>query len=141
MSNTRKGIAMSTTHDSSATHDAPTTYELAIDGMTCASCVRRVEKAIAGTPGVARASVNLATERAQVDFAGTVDLPPVLAAIAKAGYEAHVLEEERAEDPERSARTAELATLRRDLILAAALTLPVFLVEMGSHLVDRKSVV
>ncbi|GLS20474.1 copper-translocating P-type ATPase [Labrys miyagiensis] len=129
MSNTRKGIAMS------STHDASTTYELAIDGMTCASCVRRVEKAIAGAPGVSRASVNLATERAQVDFSARPDLPPVLAAIAKAGYEAHVIEEERADDPERSARTAELAALRRDLILAAALTLPVFLVEMGSHLV------
>jgi heavy metal translocating P-type ATPase len=111
------------------------TLELAIDGMTCASCVRRVEKAIAAAPGVARASVNLATERAQVDFAGAADLPPVLAAIAKAGYGAHALEEERTDDPERSARTAELAALRRDLILAAILTLPVFAVEMGSHLV------
>ncbi|CAM5765882.1 copper-translocating P-type ATPase [Labrys miyagiensis] len=124
MSNTRKGIAMSST------------YEIAIDGMTCASCVRRVEKAIAGAPGVAKASVNLATERAQVDFNSTPDLPPVLAAIAKAGYEAHLVEtEERADDPERGARAAEFSALRRDLVLAATLTLPVFLVEMGSHLV------
>jgi heavy metal translocating P-type ATPase len=129
MSNTRKGIAVSNAPEHSST------YELAIDGMSCASCVRRVENAIAGAPGVSRASVNLATERAQVDFTSAPDLPPVLAAIAKAGYEAHVIEDERAEDPGRSARAAELAALRHDLILAAVLFLPVFLVEMGAHLV------
>lgn len=111
------------------------TFELAIDGMTCASCVRRVEKAIAAAPGVSHASVNLATERAQVEFEGAADLPPVLAAITKAGYDAHVLEENRADDSERVARAAELADLRRKLILATLLTLPVFLVEMGSHIV------
>ncbi|HDR9071176.1 TPA: heavy-metal-associated domain-containing protein, partial [Burkholderia vietnamiensis] len=47
---------------STATH----TIELDIDGMTCASCAGRVEKTLAKVPGVARASVNLATERASV---------------------------------------------------------------------------
>ena len=114
---------------------SPATFDIAIEGMTCASCVRRVEKAIAATPGVVQAAVNLATERAQVAFEGPVNLPPVLAAIAKAGYGAHVIEEDHAEDPERTARKAEIATLRRDLVLAALLTIPVFLVEMGGHLI------
>ncbi|PRH85037.1 copper-translocating P-type ATPase [Labrys okinawensis] len=111
------------------------TFDIVIEGMTCASCVRRVEKAIAAAPGVVQAAVNLATERAQVAFEGPANLPPVLAAIASAGYGAHVVEEDRAEDPERTARKAEIATLRRDLVLAALLTAPVFLVEMGGHLV------
>ena len=46
--------------------------ELAIEGMTCASCVKRVEKALTRVPGVAQAQVNLATERARVAF----DRPP-----------------------------------------------------------------
>ena len=62
--------------------------QIGIDGMTCASCVRRVEKAIASAPGVARASVNLATERAEVTFAGKPDLAPILAAVSAVGYEA-----------------------------------------------------
>ena len=45
-----------------------TELSLPITGMTCASCVRRVEKALARTPGVASASVNLATEKATVTF-------------------------------------------------------------------------
>src|SRR6266545_2177138 len=60
---------------------------LPITGMTCASCVRRVEKALAKVPGVADASVNLATERARVAFdpaqASAADLR---AAVEKAGY-------------------------------------------------------
>jgi Cu+-exporting ATPase len=50
--------------------------------MTCASCVRRVEQAIAALPGVAAATVNLATERAEISFADAPDLPGVLGAIA-----------------------------------------------------------
>jgi P-type Cu+ transporter len=50
-----------------AANAATTTFELPIEGMTCASCVARVEKAIARVPGVMRASVNLATERASVE--------------------------------------------------------------------------
>lgn len=131
---TWKGIASVSSTLSPSTSNLAT-FDIAIEGMTCASCVRRVEKAIAATPGVAQAAVNLATERAQVSFDGPADLPPVLAAIAKAGYGAHVVEEDRADDPERSARKAEIATLRRDLAIAAALTVPVFLVEMGGHLI------
>jgi Cu+-exporting ATPase len=54
--------------------------------MSCASCVARVEKAIAAVPGVASASVNLATERVEVAFSGRPDIASVVAAIGKAGY-------------------------------------------------------
>jgi P-type Cu+ transporter len=60
---------------------------LPIGGMTCASCVRRVEKALSKVPGVQSASVNLATERATVGYTpGQVDLPTLRAAVEKAGY-------------------------------------------------------
>ncbi|WP_144138799.1 heavy metal translocating P-type ATPase [Paraburkholderia sp. BCC1884] len=64
------------------------TAELDIGGMTCASCAMRVEKALAKVPGVTRASVNLATERARVESDATVDLEMLANAVLKAGYEA-----------------------------------------------------
>ncbi|WP_151635909.1 heavy metal translocating P-type ATPase [Noviherbaspirillum aerium] len=60
---------------------------LSISGMTCASCVMRVEKALKKVPGVTGASVNLATEKAQVSAVG-VSADALIAAIGKAGYEA-----------------------------------------------------
>ncbi|KVQ79500.1 copper-transporting ATPase [Burkholderia ubonensis] len=62
--------------------------ELEIEGMTCASCVARVEKALAGVPGVTRASVNLATERATVDAAAGVTTAQLVDAVRQAGYQA-----------------------------------------------------
>ncbi|HYS67341.1 MAG TPA: heavy metal translocating P-type ATPase, partial [Paraburkholderia sp.] len=64
------------------------TAELDIGGMTCASCAMRVEKALAKVPGVTRASVNLATEKARIDSDATVDLETLANAVRKAGYEA-----------------------------------------------------
>ncbi|NIF14031.1 heavy metal translocating P-type ATPase, partial [Burkholderia sp. Ax-1735] len=71
-----------------AASTAPADLELDIDGMTCASCVSRVEKALAAVPGVARASVNLATERASVHGAGALDAATLIAAVSTAGYRA-----------------------------------------------------
>lgn len=62
--------------------------ELDIGGMTCASCAGRVEKALAAVPGVARASVNLATERASVHGNGALDAATLIAAVTTAGYRA-----------------------------------------------------
>ncbi|KVP57016.1 copper-transporting ATPase [Burkholderia ubonensis] len=62
--------------------------ELDIGGMTCASCAGRVEKALANVPGVARASVNLATERATVHGAAPLDPAALIAAVTAAGYRA-----------------------------------------------------
>jgi len=61
---------------------------LAISGMTCASCVGRVEKALQKVPGVQAVAVNLATELATIETVGTVSTEGLLAAVAAAGYEA-----------------------------------------------------
>ena len=101
---------------------------LAIEGMTCASCVGRVERALRAVPGVAGAVVNLATEQASVR--GSADLPTLVAAVAKAGYRALPVAEDKGER-----KADEAAALRRDLILSAVLALPVFVIEMGGHLI------
>ncbi|MEM5455403.1 heavy metal translocating P-type ATPase [Paraburkholderia phytofirmans] len=64
------------------------TAELDIGGMTCASCALRVEKALAKVPGVTRASVNLATERARIESDASVDPDTLANAVRKAGYDA-----------------------------------------------------
>ena len=63
-----------------------TEWRFPIEGMTCASCVARVEKALAGTPGVEAASVNFATEEASVQAEGGVSMATLKAAVEKAGY-------------------------------------------------------
>ncbi len=66
-------------------------WTLPIEGMTCASCVSRVEKALKKVPGVISAEVNLATEKAQVTVAdGQTPVETLIAAVEKAGYVAHV---------------------------------------------------
>ncbi|WP_413771125.1 heavy metal translocating P-type ATPase [Lichenihabitans sp. PAMC28606] len=107
---------------------------LAIDGMSCASCVGRVQKALAATPGVASASVNLATEQAEVAFATDPDPAALLMAVKRAGYDARVLASGETDDVGETTRKAEREALGRRLSVAIGLTLPVFLVEMGSHL-------
>jgi Au+-exporting ATPase len=105
----------------------PVTIDLAVEGMTCGSCVGRVEKALTKVPGVTRAVVNLATERATVT--GQAAPEALIAAIERAGYEAKPIL--RASAP----KAPETASLSRDLALAALLTLPVFALEMGGHLI------
>ncbi len=116
-------------------YDVPAgAVELAVEGMTCASCVGRVEKALKAVPGVSEASVNLVTERATVR--GVVDTQDLIAAIKKAGYEAHPIDTSMQADAEAAGKkNAERAELKRDLILATVLALPVFVLEMGSHMV------
>lgn len=108
-------------------------FEIGVDGMHCASCVRRVETAIAGVPGVRAATVNLATSRASVAAAGWLDPRAIEAAIARTGFTPHVV----GADPARrtAAKADESRALNRDLAAAALLTLPVFGLEMGGHLV------
>jgi len=113
------------------------TTELGVDGMTCASCVGRVERALKAVPGVVSASVNLATERATVS--GQASTEALIAAIQKAGYTAQVTQSGDAAQAQAEAhaakKDAERTELKRDLTVAAVLTLPVFLLEMGSHVV------
>lgn len=63
-----------------------THLDLVIDGMTCSACVGHVEKALTGSPGVLRADVNLATERAAVVIDGTTDATMLTEVVARAGY-------------------------------------------------------
>ncbi|WP_431300713.1 heavy metal translocating P-type ATPase [Tabrizicola sp. BL-A-41-H6] len=105
------------------------TQVLAVEGMTCASCVARVERALTAVPGVTAATVNLATETASVT--GSAPAADLIRAIAALGYTAAP---DRSRDETEDRRAAEEATLRRDLILSALLSLPVFVMEMGGHL-------
>ena len=116
--------------------DTGTQLSLAIDGMTCASCVSRVERVLGKVPGVTAASVNLASERAQVRVLRGVPVDALLKAVARAGYQAKTIaDDSRGVDAEQSRREAELDALRRALGWAAVFALPVFLLEMGAHLV------
>ncbi|HEX5692922.1 MAG TPA: copper ion binding protein, partial [Roseiflexaceae bacterium] len=109
--------------------------DIPVTGMTCASCVNRVEKALKRTPGVLDANVNLATEQASVTYvpssAGWSDLK---AAIEKAGYgviEAEASDAAEMEDAEAAARARETADKRRKLMVGVALGLPLFLLSMA----------
>ena len=96
---------------------------LRIEGMTCASCVARVEKALLRVPGVTAASVNLATETARVETTALADAPAALqAAVARAGYRATPLDEGAAAPPPAAAEG-----LPWPLLAAAALSLPLVL--------------
>lgn len=107
--------------------------ELSIDGMTCASCVARVEKALKKVPGVQQANVNLATEQAWVEADTTVTADRLIQAIRKAGYEAQL--HEVAATTQADHKASEQQQLKRDLIISLVLAVPVFILEMGSHLI------
>ena len=110
--------------------------ELAVDGMTCASCVGRVERALKNVPGVQSAAVNLATERATVSASSGVSAEALRAAVAKAGYESRLVQNDaQAADQHSERQQQELQTLKRDLAIATVLAAPVFVLEMGGHMV------
>ncbi len=114
---------------------AVTTVDLGVEGMTCASCVARVERALTRVPGVQSASVNLATERASVT--GTADPKALLSAVEAAGYTARMVSSLREDEATTTARIeTEAAAQKRNLVLAAILILPIFTLEMGGHLFD-----
>jgi Cu+-exporting ATPase len=104
------------------------TFDLSVSGMTCASCVSRVERALTRIPGVAAAEVNLATERARVTApAGTVSPADLVTAIEEAGYEAAPVVRQAAGAAEAAAESARDEAARRDFVhvaVAAALSLP-----------------
>lgn len=119
----------------------PVVLDLAVSGMTCASCVARVERKIGKLPG-ATAVVNLATETARVELTDDLSADDVLAAVSAAGYSATVLRDSRATDAAEAALSAHGAhgpdgadtsdpaaergaDLRRRLRVASVLTVPV----------------
>jgi Au+-exporting ATPase len=127
-------------YEVAASFSAPTaaSLEVAIEGMTCASCVGRVEKALKAVPGVTNAVVNLATEKATIQ--GSADAADLVAAIEGAGYDARVIAtaagtSQGETDDRTEKKEAERRELTRDFTIAAVLTVPVFILEMGSHVI------
>ncbi len=120
---------------------APERRDLAISGMTCASCVASVESALAGFPGVESADVNLATERATVRFdPARVEIGHLVRAVERAGYGAIAIsldERERAEadEQERALRLRHLASLRRRVVAALVLATVTMALSMGDLVV------
>lgn len=112
----------------------PAQTDLQIEGMTCASCVARVEKALLAVPGVTAANVNLATARARVCASAGVDSAVLIAAVSRAGYGARVWSDlaARSGQEDADAEAKSRAALRR-FVVATVLTLPL-LVDMGAHL-------
>ncbi len=107
---------------------------LDVQNMTCASCVGRVERALQADDGVLSASVNLATESATVRYAQGVTTPEAIAALAaSAGYPASLRSATQTEPQDRKAE--EIRQLARRTSFAALLALPVFILEMGSHVI------
>jgi len=111
---------------------------LPIQGMTCASCVNKVEKALSSVNGVVRAGVNFATERASVEYIPEeVSIRELKKAVEEAGY--HVLEvkEEDIVEKERLAREAELSKLKMKFIVGAILLVPILILMYGAPLLER----
>ena len=108
---------------------------LNIASMSCASCVGRVDKALASVPRVISVIVNLAAETAAVEYLeGVVSPADLMAATAAIGYPSEVAETNASQS--RVERKAEEADrLHRSALLAGALALPVFVLEMGAHLI------
>ena len=113
--------------------------DLSIDGMTCAACVHRVETVLKKVPGVTDASVNLAARHATVNTEGLArnqQLQSLLIeAVEKAGFSASVQATDAAPQSLQSKTVNEVNVLKRQVWIAALLTLPVFVMEMGGHMI------
>jgi len=108
--------------------------DLAIEGMTCASCVAHVERALTKVDGVSSVSVNLTTERAHLTLSHDVLVADLIQKVEQAGYQARPT---KAADQAESAarREQERVDLKRKFLFSLIATLPVFALEMGSHLI------
>ena len=128
--------------------DGPRTLALDIEGMTCASCVNRIERYLRKVDGVVEANVNLATERATITARPDVTIDQMIAAVEAAGYEARLLVDgppmpaaeasiqspephagvrEATGAPETSFQQRHLADTRRRLVVATILTTPLLI--------------
>ncbi|GBD50782.1 heavy metal translocating P-type ATPase [Methylopila sp. Yamaguchi] len=122
-------------HAFAAGASAPASVTLDVEGMHCAACAERIERVLGRTPGIASAVVNLPLERADVRFDGPADPAAAVAAVRRAGYDAHVRpsgsQARRAADEARAvARRADERRTAALLIMTAVLGAP-FLVEMA----------
>lgn len=116
---------------------ADTTVEtFAITGMTCANCSARVEKELKATEGVLEANVNLATEKATVQFDGNLTAENLIQRVEAIGYGA-ILFDEAHKQKIQEEKAAYLGKMKRDLILSAVLTAPLMIAMiamlLGSH--------
>lgn len=99
---------------------------LLIEGMSCAACSARVEKALSKIDGVIKANVNLSTNKALVQFySGAVEEEVLVKAVEKAGYKAQI-EYERDIDREKELREKEIKSLKRSFIISLIFTIPLF---------------
>jgi Cu+-exporting ATPase len=109
------------------------TLTIPIEGMSCASCVARIEQGLQSTPGVLRASVNLATEQATVDYQTGIANPGVIEqTIRSLGYTPLMPVAKKAAAP--AAREDQARVLLAHFLAAAALTIPVMVLGMAEHL-------
>ena len=107
-----------------------------VEGATCASCVNRIETAIKSLPGVSEAVMNLATGRASIRYySGTLTVDDIAAAVAGAGYKVVADTGEQTAPVDRHKQDVEQLT--RSVWIAFALGLPVFVAEMGGHLIPE----
>jgi Cu+-exporting ATPase len=105
-------------------------YDVGIDGMSCASCAGRIEKALAGVPGVTAATVNLATESARVEAEGELPAAALAQAITAAGYRVRPAPA-AAEAAPRHALAGETVRLLAAVLLTLPLLLPMLLAPFG----------
>ena len=113
---------------------ATTTVEIPVTGMTCANCAMNIERALSKkAPGVLRATVNFATERASVEYIPAItSLDEIIAVIKTAGYGAIRPDEDLdEEDAELAARKAEINDQTRKFVAGVAFALPLFILSMG----------
>lgn len=109
------------------------TVQFDVEGMTCASCVGRVEAAVNALAGVVEAKANLATER--ITVVGHADAQAVIAAVQKAGYSATQVQSRGDNQAFQDKKDKEAEQLKKHFWWALLLTLPVFILEMGGHAV------
>ena len=101
-----------------------------VQGMTCASCVGRVERTLKKQPGVETATVNLATEQAVVTYdPAAADVAAMMDAVTEAGYQAVALDEDAASGSD--ARDREQAELKRLVVISVCLTVPLMAIAMA----------
>ena len=106
--------------------------EFAIIGMTCAACAARIEKGLQKLPGVYAANVNLATEKAVVEYNDSeLTITEMQAKVKQLGYEAHTMETGQGADREKDLREAEISHQKKRFLLAAVLSFPLLLAMIG----------
>ncbi|MGL5041685.1 MAG: heavy metal translocating P-type ATPase [Culicoidibacterales bacterium] len=103
-----------------------------IEGMTCASCAQKIEKALAKCEGIITAGVNLATEKATISYDGDIiKLQEIKAVITKIGYTPRLIETEENVEDASLKKEKELKILRTKLVVAAIFCIPLFYIAMA----------